>query len=120
MTNQEAVRILNEQRNKFMDEWVDFGGVNEAYNIAIQALKEQEVPKWRLCSEELPETNDEVLITYTVFGNKKKRFVETASYCDDVDGEGHWNSVWDEYRIAREEKEVIAWMPLPKPYMEGW
>ena len=42
MTKQEAVRILNEQRNKFMDEWVDFGGVNEAYNIAIQALKEQE------------------------------------------------------------------------------
>ncbi len=42
MTNQEAVRILSEQRNKFMDEWVDFGGVNEAYNMAIQVLKEQE------------------------------------------------------------------------------
>lgn len=42
MTNKEAIRILNEQRNEFMDEWVDYGGVNEAYNIAIQALKEQE------------------------------------------------------------------------------
>ena len=42
MTNQEAIRILNEQRNKFMDEWVDFCGVNESYNMAIQALKEQE------------------------------------------------------------------------------
>ena len=42
MTNQEAIRILNEQRNKFMDEWVDFGGVNEAYNIAIQALEEKD------------------------------------------------------------------------------
>ena len=40
MTNQEAIRILNEQRNKFMDEWVDFGGVNEAYNMAINLLKE--------------------------------------------------------------------------------
>lgn len=39
MTNQEAVRILNEQRNKFMDEWVDFGGVNEAYNMAISLLE---------------------------------------------------------------------------------
>lgn len=38
MTNQEAIRILNEQRNKFMDEWVDFGNVNEAYNMAIKAL----------------------------------------------------------------------------------
>ena len=45
MTNKEAVRILDEQRNKFMDEWVDFSGVNEAYNIAIQALKEQEAVK---------------------------------------------------------------------------
>lgn len=45
MTNKEAIRILNEQRNKFMDEWVDFSGVNEAYNIAIQALKEQEAIK---------------------------------------------------------------------------
>lgn len=42
MTNQEAIRILNEQRNKFMDEWVDYCGINEAYNMAIQALKEQE------------------------------------------------------------------------------
>jgi len=39
MTNQEAIRILNEQRNKFMDEWVDFGGVNEAYNMAISLLE---------------------------------------------------------------------------------
>ena len=38
MTNEEAIRILNEQKNKFMDEWVDFGGVNEAYNMAIKAL----------------------------------------------------------------------------------
>ena len=42
MTNKEAIRILNEQRNKFMDEWVDFGGVNEAYNMAIQALEEKD------------------------------------------------------------------------------
>ena len=45
MTNQEVIRILNKQRNEFMDKWVDFGGVNEAYNIAIQALKEHEAVK---------------------------------------------------------------------------
>lgn len=45
MTNEEAIRILNEQRNKFMDEYVDFGGVNEAYNKAIDLLKEQESVK---------------------------------------------------------------------------
>lgn len=40
MTKQEAIRILNEQRNKFMDEWIDYGGVNEAYNMAISLLEE--------------------------------------------------------------------------------
>ena len=42
MINQEAIRILEEQRNKFMDEWVDFGGVNEAYNMAIDLLKDHD------------------------------------------------------------------------------
>ena len=72
--------------------------------------------EWRLCSEELPETNDEVLTTYIVNGNTKKRFVEAASYWDDGDGEGHWYSVWDEHRILGTKTEVIAWMPMPKPY----
>ena len=83
---------------------------------AIALLKEQN--GWRLCSEELPETNDEVLTTYIVNGNTKKRFVEAASYWDDGDGEGHWNSVWDEYRVPGTKIEVIAWMPLPKPYRQ--
>ena len=39
MTNQDAARILDEQRNKFMDEWIDYGGVNEAYNMAISLLE---------------------------------------------------------------------------------
>ena len=72
--------------------------------------------EWRLCSEELPETNDEVLTTYIVNGNTKERFVEAASYWDDGDGEGHWSSVWDEYRTLGTKTEVIAWMPMPKPY----
>lgn len=33
---------MNEERNRFMDEWIDYGGVNEAYNMAISLLKEQE------------------------------------------------------------------------------
>ena len=93
--------------------------IDDKDSDALELLKEQDRQNWRLCSEELPETTDEVLITYTVVGNKKKRFVETASYCDDVEGEGHWTSVWDEYCIAGAEEEVIAWMPLPKPYREG-
>ena len=49
MKNEEAVRILDEQRNKFMYEWIDFGNVNEAYNMAIQALEEKDVVRCKNC-----------------------------------------------------------------------
>ena len=54
---------------------------------------------WRLCSDELPEPDKEVLVTYIVNGNTKKRFVEESRYFDDGEGYGHWDSVWDEYRV---------------------
>lgn len=72
--------------------------------------------EWIPVTEALPETNDEVLTTYIVNGNNKKRFIETASYWDDGEGEGHWSSVWDEFRVSGTRQEVIAWMPFPKPY----
>lgn len=75
--------------------------------------------EWIPVTQALPETNDEVLTTYIVNGNGKKRFIETASYWDDGDGEGLWMSVWDEHRVAGTRKEVIAWMPFPKPYKGG-
>ena len=74
---------------------------------------------WISVRDRLPENNDEVLTTYIYDGNQKKRYVETGSYWDDGEGEGHWNSVWDEYRVGNAKKEVIAWMPMPKPPEEG-
>lgn len=71
-------------------------------------------PEWIPVSERLPETPDEVLTTYIVNGNRKKRFVETATYYDG--DEGFWSSPWDEYRVAGTRVEVIAWMPMPLPY----
>ena len=71
---------------------------------------------WIECTPDtMPETNDEVLTTYIVNGNRKRCFVESASWFYDGE-EGHWNSVWDEYRVPGTKKEVIAWMPMPKPY----
>ena len=72
--------------------------------------------EWISVKKELPENNDEVLTTYTYNGASGKRYVETASYWDDGEGEGHWNSVWDEYRIKGANPVVLAWMPMPKPY----
>ena len=72
--------------------------------------------EWISVKEKLPETNDEVLTTYTYPGVPGKRYVETASYWDDGDGEGHWYSVWDEHRVKKAYPVVLAWMPMPKPY----
>lgn len=72
---------------------------------------------WIPVTERLPETTDEVLTTYINNGNRKKRYVETATYYPD-DGEGTWSSPWDEYRVVGTAVEVLAWRPLPEAYTE--
>ena len=69
---------------------------------------------WIPASEKLPDTDDEVLVTYIVNGNRKKRYVETAYYYPITD---EWNSINDEYRVPNTKVEIIAWQPLPKPYV---
>lgn len=71
---------------------------------------------WISVEDRPPETNDEVLTTYIYDNEPGKRYVETASYFDDGEGEGHWHSVWDEFSIGLVRKTTIAWMPMPKPY----
>lgn len=39
MTREEAIKILGEQKNSFLDEWVDYGRVAEAYDMAIRSLE---------------------------------------------------------------------------------
>lgn len=70
-------------------------------------------PHWIPVTERLPETNDEVLTTYIVNGDRNKKYVETASYYQSSES---WSSVWDEFRVAGTRIEVIAWMPLPEPF----
>ena len=68
-------------------------------------------PRWIPVSERLPVTNDEVLVTYIVNGNTKKRYVETANCFD-----GEWSSINDEYRLPNTRIEILAWQELPEPY----
>lgn len=39
MTHEEAAKKLEEQRIAFNESYIDYGGVNDAYNMAIEALK---------------------------------------------------------------------------------
>lgn len=90
----------------------DESGLYDALPTVI--IKE---PQWISVEERLPETDNEVLTTYIVNGNKKKRYVETSRYYDNEE-EGFWSSVWDEFRVSGTRIEVIAWMPLPEPPKE--
>lgn len=41
MDNTEAIRIVEREKNRFLDNYVDFSGTEEAYNRAVAALKRQ-------------------------------------------------------------------------------
>lgn len=41
MDNKEAIKRLKEVQAEFNENWVDFGGINEAFKKAYQALEEQ-------------------------------------------------------------------------------
>jgi len=72
----------------------------EAMKIAIDAV--QAVPQWIPVSERLPENrNQEVLISL-------KWGIDIGGYSD-----GEWHSEWINHY---DDGEVLAWMPLPKPY----
>lgn len=39
MEREEAIRKLQKQKAEYLEEWVDFSGVAEAYDMAIEALQ---------------------------------------------------------------------------------
>ena len=110
MTNEEAIEhiklILLRDRNNELH----FVSHDEeiALNIAIKAIEERPTGEWIPVSERLPEFGDEVL-TYSNSGFIEKQRLENPYY-------KHWENqenAWSEF------DEVIAWMPMPKPYKKG-
>lgn len=97
------------------------------YAPTIEA--EQPEPKWIPVTERLPERDKAVLLTYVNH--------EPMSYYADIKGVpftavGVWHGIWHWWSVVCEDYlleygrneademdediEVIAWMPLPKPY----
>lgn len=118
MTREEAIQWLETVEVLGFDDKVD--SIEKAIKMAIDALK---ATQWIPCSERLPDEDTEVLVTVYFHGLAKKHppgwnkqikptyYVEAASQID-----GEWSSYSDEYKIARDRHEVIAWMPKPSPY----
>lgn len=82
-------------------------GLYKAQDI-LEALPSTD--RWIPCSERLPITYGEYLITVQSYPNKRR--VSTAGYFDIIKkGFGTFRSsgIWEKW-------DVIAWMPLPEPY----
>ena len=52
MTNEEAIKRLKEVQAEFNENWVDYGGINEAFKKAYQALAKRSQGEWIKVKEE--------------------------------------------------------------------
>ena len=71
---------------------------------------------WIPCSEQLPDNEEEMLVTYIAKG---KKYVHLAFYSKDEDGGGVWLGYNNDDDYQQPIKNVIAWQPKPKAYTEG-
>ena len=100
MTNREAIdilRVINPPREskRVFDKFI------QARDMAISALKKQEVDRWRsVVKNGNPKESD----SYLVSSNDKIVFVLYYSL------EHGWDGWWND--------RIIAWRPLPEPYQE--
>ena len=78
----------------------------EEHKLILELLEQE--PRWIPTSERLPEEDADVLVTLKcgLIGIMQKKLA------DDDNGEPCY--IWQDFE--GEEHEVVAWMPLPKPY----
>ena len=103
MTNEEAIKHGEEQLEIFGGEHKEF------IRCALDALKREHKTEWIPVSERLPE---EYASYYTTIQYKESKARDVAVLCYDTE-EKEWLEIWGT------GCEVVAWMPLPKPYEEG-
>lgn len=114
MTNEEAIKRLKEGEpfselyNKMWE---------EALDMAIEALEDS---RWIPVTERLPEDGERVLATHLGGINPNRQVIEHFYK------NGRFTCGWDmDLDITsptfgkRYMGDIIAWMPLPKPYEEG-
>ena len=115
MTREEAIRKLQKQKAEYLEEWVDFSGVAEAYDMAIEALTQPE-QRWIPVTERLPEE------TYVLI-SKKPTKLSGSKWCvtiairtaDPRSGKIRWRDIG--FGVIP-NNSVLAWMPLPERYRE--
>ena len=105
MEIKEAIEYINWMRDKFIT-----NKPLEAFDMAISALEKQD--RWNPCSEKMPTEPFGCFVTVMDTNPiTQEEFENILPYFVGWDGE-QWNDA-DGERIPC---EVLAWMPLPKPY----
>ena len=131
MKREEVIKMLNQLVNMLSDDFGDSELCEKALQMAIIALQNQ--PVWIPVSERLPEDCVPVNVTWINRNPesyykeiKDVPFTDTVVYCN---GKWYWWSspcadhleefgriIWD---LVDNDIDIIAWMPLPEPYLES-
>ena len=75
MQTTKAIATMEQQKNAFLEEWVDYGEVTEAYDMAILALKREtpiEIHEDRMGDAICPTCN--AIISHVVYDGKDVAF----------------------------------------------
>ena len=117
MTREEAKRVL-----EFDLDHTHNNESKEALRIAIKALEQEQ--RWIPVSERLPEEDGDYFVTYEKGYAEDYNFppIGIAGFDVDCESFGYWYEQFDRHTLGSlgsdwEEIKVIAWMPLPEPYM---
>ena len=116
MTNKEASNILDDYDVNFEGHTAE--EIAKAFDVAFMALEQE--PRWIPVSERLPKKGEygKVLVTYIPSGGTLWTTVIVAHYSDLM---GISKPSFHVGEVGKESfqnitEQVIAWMPLPKPY----
>lgn len=106
----DAVEVVNCVKCEHYAERETPTGIKGVYKIdtARRAFDEYNNGKWIPVSEKLPKDPRPVLVTILWHEPYDNYEVSIEEYWDNGDGWGDWLGA-----------EIVAWMPLPKPYKGG-
>lgn len=105
MTREEAKHWLEIELKTWEDECKSKHPIKEALSVAIKALEQE--PRWIPCNERMPQENECVLVTIQTPLRTSVRSGIFFYPWFSIDNGDCWRF---------NEEEVVAWMPLPKPY----
>lgn len=120
MTKEEAIALLyNQKYPKKMEYNTWIRHTNEAIDMAIESLSAE--PKW--ITDSKPTEDGEHMVTLDAFG--LHRFIKLMDYGKpllpnkEVRGKCWYDSDSEYGDVVYDDDEILAWMPLPKPYGES-